>query len=163
MPVLTQSDPGTENNGVANAHTTIRQTLDNDLEGTLQHKYMKDTQNIKPEIHWSVLRRTWSPGFESILQYGVTNDLYNPANTLQKSVDSFLLFVFKYLRCRPLPSLVFRWLAIPWIQDELDNWVYERNFSCVRADCNKILPHGIPALIRKHPQFYNTRDFKVRL
>lgn len=58
-------------------------------------------------------------------------------------------------------SLVFRWIAIPWIQAEVDDWVYERNHSCVRADKHKVLPHGIPAIIASTPEYYGACDFKV--
>jgi hypothetical protein len=51
-------------------------------------------------------------------------------------------------------SLIFRWLAIPWIQAELDPWVLQRNRTAPRADKNKILPHGIPEIIREQPQLY---------
>jgi hypothetical protein len=58
-------------------------------------------------------------------------------------------------------SLVFRWLAIPWIQAELDSWVIQRNQTAPRHDKNKILPHGIPELIRLHPERYGYLDFRV--
>jgi hypothetical protein len=69
------SDPGTENFGIVNAHTTVRQWLDPSLQGTLQHQWMFKKKNIKPEISWSVIRSAFSPGFEEILQGGV-NDGY---------------------------------------------------------------------------------------
>ena len=59
--------------------------------------------------------------------------------------------------------LVFRWLAIPWIQAELDTWVHQRNFTAPRHDKNKILPHGVPAIIRAYPKRYNALDYKVSL
>jgi len=58
-------------------------------------------------------------------------------------------------------SLVFRWLAIPWIQAELDSWVFQRNFTAPCADKNKILPHGVPAIIRSNPSWFGSFDFKV--
>ena len=61
----------------------------------------------------------------------------------------------------PLRSLVFRWLAIPWIQAELDEWVTLRNRTAPQADKNKILPHGILELIQEKPHLYGTHDFKV--
>ena len=82
--MVTQSDPGSENYGIANCHTTIRQYLDASLEGTLQHRWMRNKSNIKPEIMWSILRRTWSPGFENVLDYGLLHGLYDPDNTLEK-------------------------------------------------------------------------------
>jgi hypothetical protein len=80
VPLLTVSDPGSENYGVANAHTVIRQSLDESLRGTLQHRWMRSKKNIKPEIGWSVFRREFSPGFENILEAGVHAGLYNIDN-----------------------------------------------------------------------------------
>ncbi|KAG1856421.1 hypothetical protein F4604DRAFT_1685451 [Suillus subluteus] len=60
-------------------------------------------QNIKPEILWSILRKDFAPGFENILEEGVVKGLYDIHNTLQ--------------------NYIFRWLAIPWLQAELDAWV----------------------------------------
>lgn len=84
VPLITQSDPGSENFAVANAQTMIRHRLDPALNGTLQHRWMRKHQNIKPEIMWSVLRRDFAPGFENILEEGVTRGLYDIHNTLQK-------------------------------------------------------------------------------
>ena len=75
---MTQSDPGTENNGWANAQTAIRQHLDPTLQGYLQHKWMRSHNNIKPEIAWSQLRRRFSKGFEEKLQEGVDSEFFNP-------------------------------------------------------------------------------------
>jgi hypothetical protein len=58
-------------------------------------------------------------------------------------------------------SLVFRWLAIPWLQAELDAWVNRFNSSPRRANKNKVLPQGIPDIITAKPQLYHSRDFKV--
>ncbi|KAF8871142.1 hypothetical protein BD779DRAFT_1405737, partial [Infundibulicybe gibba] len=49
-----------------------------------------------------------------------------------------------------LSCLVFRWLAIPWIQSELDKWVSVQNRSAVRG--KETLLHGIPELIRHKPE-----------
>jgi len=57
--------------------------------------------------------------------------------------------------------LVFRWLAIPWLQAELDSWAHRFNTSPRRADKNKILPQGIPDIIFTKPQTYGHEDFKV--
>ncbi|OBZ73681.1 hypothetical protein A0H81_06483 [Grifola frondosa] len=141
IPLVTQSDPGTENFGVANCHTEIRHRLDPSLADTLQHRWMRHKSNIKPEIMWSQLRRKWSPGFENILEHGRLNGLYDPAN--------------------PLEKLVFLWLAIPWLQAELDAYMKQFNGSQRRADKNKILPHGIPDVITAKPERFNTTDFKV--
>ncbi|ETW77066.1 hypothetical protein HETIRDRAFT_326449 [Heterobasidion irregulare TC 32-1] len=96
IPLIMQSDPGSENFGVANAHTL----------------WMRKYQNIKPESHWSIL-------------------------------------------------LLFRWLAIPWLQCKLDAWVYQRNMTAHHANRHKILPHGIPELICQQPHHYDSIDFKV--
>jgi hypothetical protein len=62
----------------------------------------------------------------------------------------------------PLPiSLLFRWIAIPWLQTEIDRWVSLKNKSAPRASRHKLLPHGIPALIRTHPSHFNAIDFKI--
>jgi hypothetical protein len=58
-------------------------------------------------------------------------------------------------------SLVFLYIAIPWIQVELDEWVVLRNRAPPRADRNKVLLHGIPELIRNKPEKYGTFDFKA--
>ena len=64
IPIITQSDPGTENNGVANAHTMIRHRLDPNLANTLQHRFTTGHNNILSEIKWSVFRQDFSPRFE---------------------------------------------------------------------------------------------------
>ncbi|EGO29143.1 hypothetical protein SERLADRAFT_405248 [Serpula lacrymans var. lacrymans S7.9] len=84
MPLVTQSDPGSENNGIANGHTLLRHLQDPSLERTLQHKFKGSHRNIKPEIFWNQLRRRWSPGFERLLDYGLNEGLYNPDNPLQR-------------------------------------------------------------------------------
>lgn len=84
VPLVTQSDPGSENFGVANAQTVIRHRLDPSLRDTLQHRWMRKHQNIKSEIKWSIFRRDWSPGFEDILDKGVLNGLYDVENVLEK-------------------------------------------------------------------------------
>ncbi|KAI0741878.1 hypothetical protein C8Q80DRAFT_1109776 [Daedaleopsis nitida] len=141
VPLITQSDPGTENFGIANAHTFIRQQLDPALEGTLQHRWMRERMNIKPEMIWSQLARQWKPGFEAKLQMGVDQGWYDPAS--------------------PLESLVFRWVAIPWLQRELDCWRAQFNLMPRRPSKHKILPNGIPMLIAATPRKYGLQDFKV--
>ena len=60
-----------------------------------------------------------------------------------------------------LSSLVFRWLAILWLQSELDKWVIVRNRTLPRANTKKVLPHGIPELMREKPEQFGALDFKV--
>jgi hypothetical protein len=58
-------------------------------------------------------------------------------------------------------SLLFRWIAIPWLQAEIDNWVKHKNTTAPRAMKHKILPHGVPTLICSRPSHFNVFDFKV--
>jgi len=57
--------------------------------------------------------------------------------------------------------LVFRWLAIPWLQQEADSYVYNHNTSRRRASRHKILPNGIPDATFENPELVDARDFKV--
>lgn len=61
------------------------------------------------------------------------------------------------------PSMVFRWVFIPWLQRELDNYTHRVNNTAKRTDRNKILPHGIPNHIYESPETYGALDFKVRV
>lgn len=85
IPMYTQSDPGTENFGVANMHTMIRQFLDQALLDYIQHRWMRKHQNIKPEIFWSGFRRNFIPGFEDLFTQGGPNGQgwYNDRDDLQ--------------------------------------------------------------------------------
>ncbi|KAJ2911955.1 hypothetical protein MD484_g8459, partial [Candolleomyces efflorescens] len=142
VPLLTQSDPGTENTRVANAQSFIRQLLNPQLQGRIQHNWKRKKSNVKAEIEWSQLRRRWSPGFESVLEDGVLKGLYDHAN--------------------PVHNLVFRFLVIPWIQAELDEYRDFMNGYLPQRNSHKLTPHGRPEDIHFHPQDYGeTRDFKV--
>ncbi|KAI5991633.1 hypothetical protein EDD15DRAFT_2448524 [Pisolithus albus] len=140
IPLVTQSDPGSENFGIANAQTMLRQWHDSALEGTLQHRWMRTRKNIKPEIMWSQLRRRFTPGFESLLDDGVHQGWYDVDNTLQR--------------------MIFRWIFIPWLQAELDAYRDRVNHTAKRRDRNKILPHGVPELMFTSPQDYGALDLK---
>jgi hypothetical protein len=83
MSLVTQSDPGSENFGIANGHTMLRHYHDPSLVGTLQHRWMRHKSNVKPEIGWSQLRRRFTPGFEDILDLGVENGWYDPDDYLE--------------------------------------------------------------------------------
>ncbi|KAG2142390.1 hypothetical protein DEU56DRAFT_754729 [Suillus clintonianus] len=141
IPLVTQSDPGTENYGIANAHTMLRQMYDPALQGTLQHLWMRTKKNVKPEITWSQLRRRFTPGFETLLDEGVENGWYDSDNTLQ--------------------VMIFRWIFIPWLQCELDRYQDRVNNTLKRPDRNKVLPHGVPNLIYESPEDFGALDFKV--
>jgi hypothetical protein len=86
MPLITQSDLGTENYGIANAQTLLRQHYDPLLQGTLQHRWMRTKKNVMPEITWSQLRRRFTPGFETLLDEGVVEGWYDAGNTLHTYV-----------------------------------------------------------------------------
>lgn len=91
MPMVTQSDPGLENFGIANAHTTLRQWHDPALQGALQHRWMRNKKNIMPKITWSQMRHWFTPGFKSLLDHRVMSGWYDSNNTLQMYVsDSFI-------------------------------------------------------------------------
>jgi len=77
MPLITQSDPGSENYGIANGHPALRHWHDPNLTGTIQHRWMRSKKNVKPEITWSQLRRRFTPGFEDLLEIGTTNGWYD--------------------------------------------------------------------------------------
>ncbi|KAG1758561.1 hypothetical protein EDD22DRAFT_783750 [Suillus occidentalis] len=141
MPLVTQSDPGTENNGIANGHTMLRHLQDPGLARTLQHKFRGDHRNIKPEIFWSQLRRRWTPGFEDILDFGLSTGIYNPDDALER--------------------LVFHFIFIPWLQDELDLFAEKFNNTKPRFNMHKILPHGRPNDIFYCPEKFDCRDFSV--
>lgn len=100
VPIITQSDPGTENYGVANAHTQIRHRLDPNLTNTLQHRFARGHNNILSEIKWSVFRRDFAPGFEDILQDGVSHGWYNINDPLEKyMLSTSLISLAHYSRC----------------------------------------------------------------
>ncbi|OAX35793.1 hypothetical protein K503DRAFT_784822 [Rhizopogon vinicolor AM-OR11-026] len=84
-------------------------------------------QNIKPEIMWSVFCRDFAPGFETILEEGITTGIYDIHNTLQEL------------------NLMHEFVA----------------GIIVSPPGQKILPHGIPAIIRAKPHEYDSLDFKL--
>ena len=77
-----------ENYGIAKAQTALHHWQDPSLAGTIQHRWMRQKNNVKPEIIWSQLRRrfTPSPGFEDFLEIGVTNGWYDTARPLDSDV-----------------------------------------------------------------------------
>ena len=158
-PCVTQSDLGTENYNVAYAHTHIRQALDPTLAGSIQHNWKRGHTNIKPEQMWWRFRRVWVKGFEELLEKGVREQWYNNVNVADRYVLRRLREVLKLKEhCR----LVFRWLAIPWLQKEADSYVYDHNTSRRRANRRKILPNGVPDVMFENPESFDARDFKVK-
>ncbi|KAI6038016.1 hypothetical protein EDC04DRAFT_2868507 [Pisolithus marmoratus] len=134
IPLVTQSDPGTENFGIANAQSMLCQWHDPELVSMLQHRWMQHKKNITPEIMWSQLWCHFTPGFETILKHGVKEGW-----------------------------LVFCWLFIPWLQKELMGYQDHVNNTAKQHDHNKILPHGIPNLIYESAGDYDVLDFKVKV
>ena len=84
IPVITQSNPSTENYGVANAQTVMCHRLDPSLASTLQHHFGPRHNNILLEIKWSVFCLVFPPGFEDILEQGVQSGWYDVNDALQK-------------------------------------------------------------------------------
>ncbi|KAG2741583.1 hypothetical protein P692DRAFT_201810242 [Suillus brevipes Sb2] len=66
MPLVTQSDPGTENFGVANSHTMLCQWAHYSIDGC----------------------------FESLLDHGVKQDWYNSDNTLQVMIFRWVFILW---------------------------------------------------------------------
>jgi hypothetical protein len=60
-------------------------------------------------------------------------------------------------------SFIFRWIAIPWLQSELDEFRDRFNNTARRSDRHSILPRGPPNNVYEFPGNYrNIKDFKVR-
>ena len=96
IPLVTQSDPGTENNGMANCHTVICHRLDPSLQGTIQHQWKFDKMNVKPEIWWSYLRSNFTPRFEDILEQGLTFGLYDPNSPIERQETFLFIITFSF-------------------------------------------------------------------
>jgi len=143
IPLITQSDPGTENVNVAYAQTALRHSMEPSLTGTIQHRWFRKHGNIKPEIHWSVFRKDWSVGFQALLDRGVDEGYYDIGD--------------------PLECLLFRYIFIPFLQREVDAWVYQRNWTKPRADRKKVLPNGIPMIIMQKPHKWKAADYKITI
>jgi hypothetical protein len=83
LPLLTQSNPDSENYRMANAETVGQQKLDPTLSGTLQHVLKHRKTNVKSEANWSVFRCNFAPGYEKLFEEGVTMGWYDVQNPLQ--------------------------------------------------------------------------------
>lgn len=57
--------------------------------------------------------------------------------------------------------MLFRWVFIPWLQQELDAYQDRLNNTAKRRDRNKVLPHGVPNLIYQSAEDFGALDFKV--
>ncbi|KAI6014194.1 hypothetical protein EDC04DRAFT_2609064 [Pisolithus marmoratus] len=143
ITLVTQSDPRTEKFGITNDQTILCQWHDASLISMLQHRWMQHKKNITPKIMWSQLCHQFTMGFETILEQGVKEGWYNIDNTLE--------------------WLVFWWLFVPWLQQELDAYWDHINNTAKCHDHNKVLPHGIPNLIYNDLGDYKALDFKVKV
>ncbi|KAG1830416.1 hypothetical protein EV424DRAFT_1343637 [Suillus variegatus] len=131
----------TKNYGIANAQTLLCQRYDPTLQGTLQHHWMCTKKNVVETDISVALQRLFTPGFENLLDEGVIEGWYDSADTLQ--------------------MMIFRWVFIPWLQQELDAYRDRVNNSTKRRDHNKVLPHGVPTLIYHSPEDFGALDFKA--
>lgn len=61
----------------------------------------------------------------------------------------------------PRNRLVFRWLAIPWLQKEVDSYVRIHNTTRRRASRHSVLSNGIPDAMFYNPETVDALDFKV--
>lgn len=57
--------------------------------------------------------------------------------------------------------MVFQWLAIPWLQAEIDAFVARYNMTKPRYNRRVLAPHGAPDLIFENPNLFDTLDFIV--
>ncbi|KIO02888.1 hypothetical protein M404DRAFT_47696, partial [Pisolithus tinctorius Marx 270] len=96
-----------------------------------------------PEIMWSQLQHWFTPGFEAILEQGVKEGWYDIDNMLE--------------------WLIFCWLFIPWLQEELLAYKDHVNNTAKCHDHNKVMPHGVPNLIYESAGDYSAIDFKVKV
>jgi len=87
IPLTTQSDPGSENYGVANVQTHARHKLDPSLAGTLQHWWKCKKNNVKSEANWSIFRQDFAPGFEDLFELGVNQGWYDVDKPLEKYIN----------------------------------------------------------------------------
>lgn len=78
MPMLTQSDPGTENFGIANVQSTLCQMLDSSLSGTMQHIRLRKHGNIKPEVFWAGYQKQLATGLEPFISIRLEEGFFNP-------------------------------------------------------------------------------------
>ena len=86
----------------------------------------------------------------------------NGITLLTLQIGMYLIFMQCSILTECHNRLVFCWPAIPWLQQEVDLYVYNHNTSHRRACCAKILPKGIPDAMFKNLELVSAYDFKVR-
>ncbi|KAG1824777.1 uncharacterized protein BJ212DRAFT_1444466 [Suillus subaureus] len=83
--MITQSDPGSENYGIANAHTMLHQMYDVSLQDTLQYWWIHTKKNVTPKITWSQLHYRYQDHINNtvkrhdhnkVLPHGIPNLIY---------------------------------------------------------------------------------------
>ncbi|KAG1876492.1 hypothetical protein DFJ58DRAFT_720957 [Suillus subalutaceus] len=107
VPMITQSDPGSENYGIANTHTMLHQMYDSSLQGTLQHRWMRTKKNVMPKVSWSQLHRRFTPGYETLLDEGVESSWYDSDNVLQVMTASIILQIDAKILPHGMPNLIY--------------------------------------------------------
>ena len=116
IPLVCQSDPGGENNTIANIHTLAWHELNPSLVGTLQHWWKHNKTNVKSEATWSVFHWDFAPGYKDLFESGVNQGWYDVTKLIEKYVVFFSQYHWNIpYRWHPHLSLVFWWLAIPWL------------------------------------------------
>jgi hypothetical protein len=147
---------------VAYAQTHIHHALDPSLSGSIQHKWKHGHSNVKPEQMWWRFRRTWVPGYEALLEKGIEQSWFDSVNIADRYTCYHQFTTHALKLTEKQNSLVFRWLAIPWLQKEADAYMYSHNTTRKRANRHKVLPNGIPDVMFENPETVSARDFKVR-
>ncbi|KAF8574563.1 hypothetical protein K439DRAFT_1649746 [Ramaria rubella] len=78
IPLPTQSDPGSENFGVANAHTALCHHLDPTLVRTCQHKF---------NLIWHWVTIPWLQAELDVLPHGIPDLIFNEPHNFSHSMD----------------------------------------------------------------------------
>lgn len=102
----------------------------------------------------------WAPGFETLLQKGIDQHWYDDVNVADRYVALFIYESASKLT-KGRNRIVFRWLAIPWLQKAADSYVYDHNTSRRRANRSKALPNEVPDVMYENPEIVNALDFRV--
>ncbi|OAX40779.1 hypothetical protein K503DRAFT_855105 [Rhizopogon vinicolor AM-OR11-026] len=139
VPLITQSNPGSKNFAVANAQTMIRHRLNPALDRTLQHHWMRKHQNIniKPEIMWYVFCRDFAPGFEIILEEGITTGIYDVHNTMLNLMHEFVTGII-VLSARTKTRLFLTAFLQSFVQN-LMNTIHSTSRHIQTHSCSSIL------------------------
>ena len=115
-----------------------------------------------PKYGGRIFDRTLLPDSKTFLNKGWLLDFTILIIPLKgKKPFFFLLSHSRFGSWCSLTSLIFRYIAIPWLQAELDKFVSRFNNSPRRANWRKILPQGVPNLINSKPHLFGAKDFRV--